>query len=144
MEGNSEAAAARLNLDSFERVAVGHCKLELLAVVARGLHSSNLERAVAGLDSDSFEEVVAKLDMGGFEWTAAGLCKLGTWGAVTATKARGRDMRALAVLDGCEMTSVGLHLARTRMGAQAWVQLWRYLESDRRILALACLVRWSE
>ena len=119
---------------------MGHGKLEVLAADANGLHSSDLERAVAELDSDGFERAVVRPKAGGFEQATAGLGKLGTRAAVAAMEAeswsglgqggvREQETRVLAAFDGCETSSVGLHLARAR----AWVLLGGLLGSDVRI-----------
>ena len=65
-------AVARLNLNGSERVAVGYGKLEVLAVVANRLYSSDLERVVAELNSDGFEQAVVRLKAGGV--TVRSLC----------------------------------------------------------------------
>jgi len=128
---------AKLNLCGFEQVAVGHGKLEVLAVAANGLYSGDLEQVVVELNSDSFEQAVARLNVGGFEWAMVGLCKLKTPAVVTAMEAESwlglgqggvseQEARVLMAFDGCEMSSMGLHLAR----AQAWVLLEGLSGSD--------------
>ena len=106
-------AAAKLNLYGFERVAVGHGKLEVLAAAANGLYSGDLEQAVVELNSDGFEQAVARLNMGGFEWATVGLCKLKIPAAVMAMEAESwsglgqggvskQETRVLMAFDGCE------------------------------------------
>ena len=73
----------------------------------KGLHSSDLEQAVAGLDSDGFGPAVAKLNAGSFERVAAGLCKLETQAAVTATKAE------ITIVDNVTGITSQTHLSTT-------------------------------
>jgi len=60
-------AAAIWYSDGLERVAMGRSELEVLAGAMKGPHLSDLEQAVAELDSYHFEQAVESLNADGFE-----------------------------------------------------------------------------
>jgi len=121
-------AAARLNLEGFEQMAVGYGKLEVLAAVANGPHLSDLEWVVVELDSGGFEQS-AQLNASGFEWVTAGFCKLKKQATVMAMKAElcawlvqgcmsKQGTRVLAAFDDCEKPSAAVCLAQVPIEAQ--------------------------